>query len=261
MIQANSIALVTGGSAGIGATYADRLAARGKDLILVARRPDRLEAAAEALRQKYGRTVETVTADLGDLAGLAAIKAILRDNGRIDTLVNNAGLGALGASATADIDAIEQLVRVNILALTSLSLAAAPVFKGRNRGAMINVSSLIAFKASPFAAAYCGSKAYVVNFTRSLQAEFAGTEVKIQLVIPGPVHSEFTSHSSYAPPEELFFAAETLVDCSMHALDHGEEVCIPALHDLGAWETYLEALQGMTKATQNGDPAPRYRIA
>jgi short-subunit dehydrogenase len=260
MANGNGVALVTGASSGIGAVYADRLAARGKDLILVARRRDRLEALAASLRRKCGRDIEIVEADLADAADLATVEAIIRDNREIDTLVNNAGLGARGSSVLADPEAVKQLVKVNVLALTALSLAAAPSFLERNRGTIINLGSLIGFKASPNAGAYCGSKAYVLNFTRSLQAECAGTNVAVQLVIPGPVHTEFFGDSKAPMAEHLFMTAETLVDCAMSALDMGELVCIPVLHDRQAWSAYEDACRGITEATQTAEPAARYGI-
>jgi short-subunit dehydrogenase len=260
MADGNGVALVTGASSGIGAVYAERLAARGKDLILVARRRDRLEELAASLRQKFDRKVELVEADLADPAGLAAVEAILRSRSEVDTLVNNAGLGATGASVTADPKAVEHLVMVNVLALTMLSLAAAPLFIERDRGTIINLGSLIAFKASAFAAAYCASKAYVLNFTRSLQAECAGTNVKVQLVIPGPVHTEFFGGKKSPLPDHLFMSAETLVECAIRGLDDGELICIPVLHDHAVLKNYLDACQGMTDATQTAEPAARYGI-
>ena len=258
MTHANGTALVTGASSGIGATYAQRLAARGKHLILVARRRDRLEALSASLKATFQCKVEIVEADLADAQDLDTVAAIIHNRADLDTLVNNAGIGALGGSASADPKAVERLVKVNVLALTRLSLAAVPLFVQRDRGAIINIGSLIGFKASPFAAAYCGSKAYVMNFTRSLQTECAKTKVKVQLVIPGPVRTEFFGDMKLPVAEHLFMSAETLVDCALSALDKGEAVCIPVLHDLDTWQNYLEACQRITDQTQTAECAPRY---
>ena len=151
-----SFALVTGASSGIGAAYAERLAERGHDLILVARRRDRLEALAAQLRQDYGRVVEVHPADLGDPDDLARIETLLRSREEIDVLVNNAGLGAIGPSVAADPDAVETLVRVNVLALTRLCLAATPRFSARGHGTIINIGSVIGVIPWPAAAAYSG---------------------------------------------------------------------------------------------------------
>eukprot|EP01030_Chromulinospumella_sphaerica_P011307 gene11307-11110_t len=163
-------ALVTGASSGIGAVYADRLAARGHDLILVARRRDRLEVLAARLREEHGRQVEVHPADLGQPEDLARIEALVRERDDIGVLVNNAGLGAGAPSVSADADAVEALVRINVLALTRLCLAATPRFAARDDGLIINLGSVIAVIPSATAAAYSGSKAYVLNFSRSLQS-------------------------------------------------------------------------------------------
>lgn len=261
MKERHGVALVTGASSGIGAVYADRLAARGKDLILVARRRDRLENMAASLGQKYGTQVESVEADLGEPSGLARVQTLLREREEIDFLVNNAGLWAPGVSVSANPGAVEQLVKVNILALTALSLAVAPRFKQHDRGTIVNLGSLIAFKSSPTAAAYCASKAFTLNFTRSMQVEFANTGVKIQLVIPGFVHTEFFGGTVPNLPEHLFSTAEAIVDCAVYGLDHGELVCIPTLGDLNLWTKFEEARQAITNATQTGQPASRYDVA
>jgi short-subunit dehydrogenase len=261
MKESKGVAVVTGASSGIGAVYAERLAARGKDLVLVARRRDRLENIAASLSRTYGTKVKSVEADLGDSSGLARVATLLREREEIDFLVNNAGLWAPGVSVSADPNAVEQLVKVNILALTSLSLAVVPRFKKNDRGTIVNIGSLIAFKSSPTAAAYCASKAFTLNFTRSMQVEFADTGVKIQLVIPGFVHTEFFGGSVPSLPEHLFSTAEAVVDCALHGLDNGELVCIPTLADLSLWTKFEEARQGITNATQTGRPAPRYDVA
>lgn len=251
-------ALITGASAGIGAAYADHLASRGKALILVARRRERLQEFAAALRQKSGCSVETIVADLADPSDLAAVAAAIRTTDDIDMVINNAGLGASGLSVAVDPRAVEQIVKVNVLALTMLSLAAMPRFLGRNRGTLINLSSLIAFKASPYAAAYCGSKAFVLNFTRSLQAECARTDVKVQLLVPGYVDTEFFGGAKPPVPEDQVMSAATLVACSMKALDEGEPVCIPTLDDesaLGKWEA---ACRTIADASLTAQPAARY---
>ena len=261
MADGNGIALITGASSGIGVAYADRLAVRGKDLLLVARRRDRLDELASTLRQKTGRTVKTMVADLADPADLASLATTIRTTDEIDTIVNSAGLGATGASVTADPTAVEQLVKVNVLALTTLCLAATPRFIDRGRGTIINIGSLIAFKASPFAAAYCGSKAYVLNFTRSLQAECAEKGVKVQLVIPGYVDTEFFGGAKPPVPDDQVMAPGTLVECAMGAFDRNELICIPTLHDEAALTTYVEACQQVAKATLTAEPAERYRAS
>lgn len=254
-------ALVTGASSGIGAVYADRLAARGHDLILVARRRDRLEVLAARLREEHGRQVEVHPADLGQPEDLARIEALVRERDDIGVLVNNAGLGAGAPSVSADADAVEALVRINVLALTRLCLAATPRFAARDDGLIINLGSVIAVIPSATAAAYSGSKAYVLNFSRSLQSEFSNTNVKVQVVLPGPVRTEFFGDRPPPFPDELFMSPETVVDIAFRALDQGELVCWPTLHDLQAWTIFDDARRTLSKAiSQNAIPPARYGL-
>jgi short-subunit dehydrogenase len=262
MTDSGRFALVTGASSGIGAAYAERLAARGYDLILVARRRDRLEQFAARLRKDHGRRVEVHPADLRDADDLARIESLLRSRDDIDLLVNNAGLGAGGPSASADADAVETLVRVNVLALTLLSLAAAAKFAARDQGLIINIGSVIAVIPSPTAAAYSGSKAYVLNFSRSLQIEFSKTNVRVQVVMPGPVRSEFFGDRPPPFPDELFMSAETLVDIAFRSLDQGELVCWPTLHDPQLWTSFDDARRTLARAvSQDAVPPARYALA
>ena len=261
MSETRAVALVTGASSGIGAAYADRLAARGFDLILVARRADRLEALAERLRQTHGRTVEIEPADLGEAADLARIEALVRTRDDVEILVNNAGVGALGPSASPDVAAVDALVRVNVLALTRLSLAASPRFAKADRGTIINIGSVIGVIPSPGGAAYSGSKAYVLNFSRSLQMEFAKSSVKVQAVMPGPVRTEFFGDRPAPFAEHQFMTAETLVDAALAGLDHGELVCFPTLHEPQEWAAFEDARRSLAKAvTTTGEPAARYGV-
>ncbi|WP_332769309.1 SDR family NAD(P)-dependent oxidoreductase [Phenylobacterium sp.] len=261
MTDSRTYALVTGASSGIGAIYADRLAARGHDLILVARRRDRLEALAARLRQDHGRQVEIHAADLGDPEDLARIEALVSGRDDIGVLVNNAGLGAGAPSVSADRDAVATLIKINVLALTRLCLAATPRFAARDDGLIINIGSVIAVIPSATAAAYSGSKAYVLNFSRSLQSEFSKTNVKVQVVMPGPVRTEFFGDRPPPFPDELFMSPETVVDIAFQALDQGELVCWPTLHDLQAWTVFDDARRTLSKAvSQTAVPPARYGL-
>lgn len=262
MSDTKGFALVTGASSGIGAAYADRLAARGYDLILVARRRERLEDLAEKVRKEHGRQVEIHAADLGEPKDLARIEALLRDRDDIEVLVNNAGLGATGPSAVVDPDAVETLVKINVLALSRLCIAAAPKFAKRDRGLIINIGSIISVIPSPGAAAYSASKAYVMNFSRSLQMEFSKTNVKVQVVNPGPVRTEFFGDGPAPFPDHLFMDPDTLVDVAFSALEQGELVCFPTLHDVEAWTAFDNTRRALSKAvSQDAIPPARYGVA
>src|SRR5216684_8257054 len=136
-------ALITGASSGIGAIYADRLARRGHDLILVARSRDRLDTLAKRLSDQTGRAVEVVVADLNDGADLRRVERILREDASITTLVNNAGVGAAGPLLASDVDKMEGMIALNVTALTRLTYAAVPAFVQRRGGAIINISSIV----------------------------------------------------------------------------------------------------------------------
>jgi short-subunit dehydrogenase len=166
-------AVVTGASTGIGAIYADRLARRGYDLILVARNGERLQAQADRLATAYGRTVRTIAADLTRDADLRRVEAVLRDDDAITLLVNNAGVGGTGPLLGSDVDKMQDLIALNVTALTRLTYAAAPGFVARGRGALINIASIVAASPESLNGVYGGSKAFVLAFSQSLQHELA----------------------------------------------------------------------------------------
>lgn len=252
-------AIVTGASSGIGAVYADRLAARGYDLVLVARRFDRLEALAKRISGEHGQKAKVIVADLACEEGVVKVENAVRDTPNLSVLANVAGSGALGPAAVIDPLAVEAMLKVNVLALTRLSLAAARRLTAAKQGTIINIGSIVASMPVRGAGAYGGSKAYVLNFSRSLQSELEGSGVKVQVVMSGPVHSEFFGDVPPPFPAELFMSAEVLVDTAPSALDRGETVTFPNLQDETAWAHFEGARSGLvTELLQTGQPAPRY---
>jgi short-subunit dehydrogenase len=183
-------ALITGASTGIGAVYADRLAKRNYDLILVARNEARLEALAARLTSDTGRSVTALPADLSDTSGLAKVEAILRDDQTIAMLVNNAGIGAVAPLLSADVDKMDDIIVLNITALTHLTYAAAPAFVSRGAGTIINVASVVGISPETLNGVYGASKAYVLALSHSLQHELAAQGVRIQAVLPGATATE-----------------------------------------------------------------------
>lgn len=258
-----STALVTGASSGIGASYAKRLAARGHDLILVARRADRLEKLASELTSAFGVTVRTVIADLSSDAGVAQVADILASDNSIDMLVNNAGVSCLGATMDIAPEAIDTLLAVNIIALTRLSRAALGGFLARNRGTIVNIGSVLAFKALPSASVYSGTKAYVLLYTRGLQAELKDSAVRVQAVLPAGVATEIYD-GTILPldqiPAELVMDVDALVDAALAGLDRGEDVTLPSVSDLDLWTRFDDAQEALFAASQTGTPAPRYGV-
>lgn len=254
------IAVVTGASSGIGAAYADRLGARGHDLLLVARRKDRLDAAAAQLSARHGVKADTLVADLERPDDLAMLEQRLA-TAPVSMLVNNAGAGGLGPTAKSSADAMERLIRLNIVALTRLSHAALTGFRARGAGALINLGSIIAMAPTPGGAVYSGSKAYVLNFTQSLQLEHKDTAIRIQVVMPGPIRTEFFTSQGLSDavfPDKSFISAEQLVDAALAGLDAGERVTSPTLTQPEVWEEVLAVRKRYMADTTAGQVAARY---
>lgn len=254
------LAVVTGASSGIGRTYADRLAARGHPLLLVARRKERLDEAADSLRSRHGGDVQTLVADLEQAADLAVLERRLASD-PVAVLVNNAGAGGLGPTARSSGDAMERLIRLNIVALTRLSHAALTGFRARGAGTLVNLGSIMAFAPNKGGAVYSGSKAYVLNFTRSLQLEHAGSAIRIQVVLPGPIRTEFFSAQGLSDavfPDSAYLTADQLVDAALAGLDAGEAITSPTLADMATWATVETAREAYLASTFSGRVAPRY---
>jgi short-subunit dehydrogenase len=257
------VALITGASTGIGAIYADRLAKRGYDLILVARNAQRLNVAAERLRAEAGVQVTTLPADLNDKADRATVEAVLREDPSITMLVNNAGVGSVASILQADVDQMEAMIDLNITALTRLTYAVVPAFVARGRGAIINISSAVAIAVENLNGVYSASKSYVLSFGHSLQKDLAEKGVRIQTVLPAATATEFWDVAGYAPQKtsETTMRAEDLVDAALAGFDTGELVTIPALHETTAWTRWEQERREMAAKFRNPKPAPHYHVA
>lgn len=222
------LALITGASSGLGATFARKLAARGFHLVLVARRRDRLEALAREL------DAEPLAADLTDDAQLAAVEDRLRSAPDLELLVNNAGFGTRGRFFEADLDGQIRMHRLHVMATLRLAHAALPGMVARRRGAVINVSSVAGFGRSPGNVSYCSSKAWVVAFTECLDLELkaAGSPVKVQALCPGFTVTEFHDVMGVdrgTVPARLWMRAEDVVEASLRGLDAGKVFVIPGV--------------------------------
>jgi short-subunit dehydrogenase len=255
-------ALITGASTGIGAVYADRLAKRGYDLILVARNEERLSEAAARLKFT-GRRIETITADLMKKEDVQRVAERLGNDSTITALVNNAGLGSVGKLLDAKIDDLESMIYLNVTALTRLALAALPAFVARKNGLLINIASVVALAPELLNGTYSGTKAYVVNFTQALKNELVGTGVTIQAVLPGATATPFWEKAGRPVedlPGEIVMTAEDMVDASLTGLDQHELVTIPALPDVADWEKYEAARKALGPNLSRQMPAARYSI-
>ncbi|WP_027173201.1 SDR family oxidoreductase [Methylobacterium sp. 10] len=264
MTTAKGTVLITGASSGIGAVYADRFAARGHDLILVARNKDRLDAVADALARRHGVTVRAVEADLTDRTGLAEVEDILKTDARITHLVNNAGFGSAAPLASASVDEMERMIAINVTAPTRLTYAAVPSFMARGTGTIINIASIVAIGPEVLNGVYGGSKSFVLAFSHSLAKELAGTGVSVQVVLPGATGTEFWDIAGLPAsnlPEGWVMSAADLVDAALVGLDRGEFATIPSLMDLGEWEAWETARQTMLPHLSSAVAAERYRAA
>lgn len=254
------IAVITGASSGIGAAYARRLAERGYDLHLVARRGDRLQQLAEKLQADHQVRVETRVLDLVKPADVRALELFLVES-PVTMLVNNAGAGGLGPTAKTGADAQEALISLNVVALARLSVAALGGFSARGTGALVNIASVVAFAPSAGGASYSGSKAFVLNFTRSLQMEYQKSGLSIQAVLPGPIRTEFFAAQGMDDsvfPDSAYISAEALVDAALNGLDQGEQITIPTLPDMELWAE-MERLRGQfLGAVVGGTVGARY---
>ncbi|UDI91400.1 SDR family NAD(P)-dependent oxidoreductase [Pseudomonas sp. IAC-BECa141] len=260
--KSQGTALVTGASSGIGAVYAERLAARGFDLLLVARDQERLESAASKLRDAHGVQVEVLKADLTQKNEVLKLEQRLRSDSSISLLVNNAGVAVNGLLANADPEVLEQLIQLNVTTLTRLAAAAASAFTRAGRGTIINIASVVALFPERFNATYSASKAYVLSLTQSLNTELEGTGVKVQAVLPGVTRTEIWDRSGFDAsgiPAEMVMEAGEMVDAALSGLDQGELVTIPSLPDAGEWQAFVAARHVMAPNLSHSSAASRYK--
>jgi hypothetical protein len=261
--EAKGTVLVTGASSGIGAVYADRLARRGHDLILVARNKARLASLARRLTSDTGQKIETVEADLASPADLQRVEHILRTRADISVLVNNAGVGAAAPLVDSDVDKMEDMIRLNVTALTRLTCAAVPGFVGRGNGTIINISSAVAIAPETVNGVYGGSKAFVLALTQSLVHELADQGIRVQAVLPGATATEFWDIAGkpvHQLPAQIVMSADDLVDAALAGLDLGETVTIPSLPNKAEWDRYEAARRAMSGKISSAIAAPRYNV-
>jgi uncharacterized protein len=266
MTTSRPLALVTGASAGIGQSFAERLARDGFNLIVVARRRDRLEALAQRLATEHQTESEVLVADLATAAGVDAVAARAAA-APLDLLVNNAGFGGYRPFVELDPKVADQLLSVHIRAVVQVSRAALPGMVERGHGGIINVASLLAYSGSapaggflPLRAVYAGAKAFLVTFTQVLASELAETKVRVQVCLPGVVKTEFHEvqglDTSKMPAR---MAPEDIARAALAGLAKGEVVCVPALEDPAALQRIDEAERAVLAFSRTPELASRYR--
>ncbi|MGH9470459.1 MAG: SDR family NAD(P)-dependent oxidoreductase [Terriglobia bacterium] len=216
--------LVTGASSGIGECFARALAARGRNLVLVARSGDRLARLGEELKQRHGVQVEHEAMDLGETGAAARLSGALRERGlEIDLLVNNAGFGAQGRFWTIPIERQAHMLRLNIQALVELCYLLLPPMVDKRRGGIINVSSTASFQALPYTSAYAATKAFVTSFSMGLTEELRPYSVRVVTLCPGTTRTNFFKAGNYAPIRFRggFQAPEKVAEAGLRQLDRG----------------------------------------
>ena len=226
------LAVITGASAGMGAEFARQLAAQGHDLLLVARRPDRLQQICDQVTAVHNIHCEILTADLADDVQLLAVESRLRESADLSLLVNNAGLGTLGMFFKIPVGGQDRMHRVHVMATMRLCHAALSGMVARNRGGIINVSSVAGFALTAGNTSYCATKAWMNRFTEGLYLELRGSHsrVKVQALCPGFTRTEF--HQTLAMdtsriPNWMWLSAERVVRESLDGLRAGKLFVIP----------------------------------
>jgi short-subunit dehydrogenase len=254
-------ALITGASTGIGKVYAQRLARRGYDLVLVARDGARLEALAAELRQA-GAAAEVLVADLTQSADVARIEQKLEGDPAISFFLNNAGIATVERHLNTSLATIENLIALNITAATRLALAAGRAFVAQKRGTIVNMSSITSLNPERFNGVYSGSKAYLLALSHSLTKELNQNGVTIQAVLPGATRTEIWERAGAdvdkLPPERVM-DVEEMVDAALKGLDMGERITIPSLPDAQDLADAEAARLKLSPNLSRDHPAARYR--
>jgi short-subunit dehydrogenase len=264
--MARPLALVTGASAGIGQSFAEQLAAAGHDLIVVARRRERLEALAARLRAAHGVETEVLAADLGAPAGVDAVAARAAE-APLELLINNAGFGGYRRFAELDPGVADELLSIHVRAVVQVTRAAVPGMLARGRGGVITVASLLALSGPapsngflPQRVVYASGKAFQLAFAQLLATELAGTPVRAMVCLPGVVKTEFHEvqgiDTSKMPPRML---PDDVARAALAGLAQGEVVCVPGLEDPAPLRLIEEAQRGALSAARAVELATRYR--
>lgn len=266
-IMNNPRALVTGASSGIGAAFSERLARDHYDLVIVARRRERLEELAQSIRKNKNVAVEVIVADLTRPEELHNLERQIAEDLALELLINNAGFGDYNPFIMVDPDRAEEMISLQVAAVTRLMRAALPNMVARGRGAIINVSSRLAFSAKlpspplPKCAIYGATKAYVKVLTQMVHKELEGTGVRVQALCPGLVQTEFHEKvgiDSKKFPAGMVMKPGDVVEASLAGLAAGEVVCIPTLDDPGLFTQIDEGERQVWERSTGSALAKRY---
>ncbi len=241
MCEKKKVVLVTGASSGIGLELARQFAMHGNDLVLVARRQNRLSALAKELNRDYGARCVEICTDLSDIDAAEKIYEFCHNRGiDVDILINNAGFGANDIFLNQSTEVLNKMLLVNIMSLTQLTRMFLPAMRERGSGGVLNVASTGAFQPGPYIAVYYASKAYVLSFTCALASEMHGTGVRISCLAPGPVDTEFRTIAGISPGGLLRkfgeLSAEKVAECAYLGFEKGRTIIVPGIvNKLGVW--------------------------
>lgn len=237
-----STVLITGASSGIGATYAERFARRGHDLVLVARDKARLETLAARLRQESNIVVDVLQADLIKSSDLMSVETRLRDDAKIGILINNAGAAQSGSFIEQTTESIDRLVMLNTTALVRLAGAIAPRLAQSGEGAIVNIGSIVGLAPEFGMSVYGATKAFVLFLSQGLNLELSPKGVYVQAVLPAATRTKIWERAGIdinTLPEVM--EVGELVDAALLGFDRRESVTIPPLHDVACWDALQAA--------------------
>jgi uncharacterized protein len=251
--------LITGASSGIGATYADRFARRGHDLVLVARDKERMKALAGRLRKDNGVAIDILQVDLTKPDDLAVVEARLREDRRIGILINNAGMSVGGKFVEQSTDDVARLIALNTTALVRLASAVAPRFAQAGEGTIVNIGSVVGLAPELGMTVYGATKAFVLYLSQGLSLELAPKGVYVQAVLPAATRTEIWQRSGMDVSKiPGVMEVDELVDAALVGFDRREAVTIPPLQDVGQWDTFQTARQAMLPGFRQEHAAARY---
>jgi len=259
------LALITGASSGIGAALAERLARDGKDLVIVARRRERLEALARRLEGETGARVEVLPADLTDRQQLIAVEERLAADPSVDMLVNNAGFGGYGSFAELEPAFGDRLIDIHARAPMRLTRAVLPGMIARDAGAIVNIASMLALSGPvnmrrSGRATYAGAKSFLLTFTQALAQELEFSHVHAMVCLPGMVETEFhRAHHPDAPTPPTMMTAADVAQAIVVGLELGETICVPGLEDISLFDQLRDTQKATLFGGNSRQLAMRYR--
>jgi short-subunit dehydrogenase len=256
-----STVLITGASSGIGATYAERFARRGHDLVLVARDKARLETLAARLREEHRIAIDILQADLTQPKDLAAVEMRLRDDSRIGILINNAGASQSGRFIEQATDDVARIVALNTTALVRLAHAIAPRLAQAGEGAIVNIGSVVGLAPEFGMSVYGATKAFALFLSQGLSLELSPKGVYVQAVLPAGTRTEIWERAGIdinSLPELM--EVDELVDAALVGFDRRELVTIPPLHDAARWDALDASRQALLSDIRQAQVAERYRM-